>query len=176
MVRTYQSSWNWCVQDAVQLFYQCMLRQHDWDDAWGLQLRRSLVNRANTRLLNVVKHLSQGGANNKNNSLDWRVQQGAVALASDIEAHLTKPPMYVPCCEFQAPLVTIDPSGVVTYKEIPRPNVANAQDYVRSISAQESKEVTRLNRYCSMVLLHVMLLHVILLRMQLHANYCSCCM
>ena len=53
-----------------------MNRQQDWSGAWAMRIRRSLVNRANPRILDVVRALSLSSSDG-NYTLDWRVQQGA---------------------------------------------------------------------------------------------------
>ena len=115
-LRTYDSFWNWAVQDAVVLVSKLM-RRESWLDDPGMELaRQQLLNRSSTQLVSFIQRVitlsTEAGI--------WRVGKWCQNLVTDLKACSSKAPCCKPQVSFTKPTVSISIDGKINYKETRR--------------------------------------------------------
>ncbi|KAI9826791.1 MAG: hypothetical protein M1819_007262 [Sarea resinae] len=122
-VRTYDSCWNWVLQDLVLFLQKYVLRCPENGDRestlwlWGASLARGrIINRADSRVLDVLNYMiiKLGPQHRSSKAL-----QG---LAEICKASTQADPLFRASYRMIAPCTSIDVKGNISYAEIPRRN------------------------------------------------------
>ncbi|EXJ85584.1 fatty acid synthase subunit alpha, fungi type [Capronia coronata CBS 617.96] len=111
--RTYDSWWNWALQDLLTLVSKVRIdRLRDGDQEYQL-LKRSLQNRSHPRLIDALQFLAS-------QTTDRDLAEIFKQLQSDCEASSKHKPAAYPDSNSMAPVTVIDETGKIVYKERPR--------------------------------------------------------
>jgi fatty acid synthase subunit alpha len=117
--RTYDSWWNWAIQDLLILVHRIRIGSMALHDAEFEDLKFRLLNRSHPRLVDTMRYLlSQTG--------DTVLRQALEELVPNCQRSLRTPPTIVRDAVFMAPVTTIDKDGSVTYSEHLRSSVGSS--------------------------------------------------
>lgn len=118
-VRSYDSSWNWVLQDLLICIYGIITGRVDVTDDEFDNQRTLLLNRSSPRLLEAIQHLSEKYALDQGPRYQT-VKQFLSQLAQDCQRSLTAAPVAKELTIPMAPRTITDQQGNVTYVEVPR--------------------------------------------------------
>jgi fatty acid synthase subunit alpha, fungi type len=113
--RTYDSWWNWAVQDLLVLVNEIKSEKKPPNDAEIKDLKRRLVTRSQPRLLETMRFLASQTSSAK-------LKHVLNELIVECESSLQTPPAILRNPISMAPVTTIDESGKISYSEEPRSN------------------------------------------------------
>ena len=111
--RTYDSWWNWAMQDLLTIVSKMKLDDLQQKDAEYLELKRNLENRSHSRLVETIRFLAS-------ETKDESLKPMFTDLLSSCESWLGRDPALFRNTVSMAPITVIDKAGKVSYREIPR--------------------------------------------------------
>ncbi|KAF7715224.1 Fatty acid synthase alpha subunit [Penicillium ucsense] len=140
-VRRFHSSWNWVLQDALDLFHRVL--RNDLPDANLAKYGNAIANRSSPRLLSMMKYL----ANSESGIWGPRLSEAKAAMHRLlVRCEAAREPIFEPlAANFDAfikgPSTEVDDDGIIKYSEVPRGDTPTIAPITIATRAQASWKI-----------------------------------
>jgi len=114
-VRSYDSSWNWALQDIFQIYHSIRRDALGSKSCSVVQQRHRIVNCTSERLITVLMHMTRD--RDKRSKLGRETKVWLNGLLRDCQTALQRAPNYIADSQTTAPRTIIDSQGLVRFVE-----------------------------------------------------------
>src|SRR5262249_49189724 len=125
-LREYESYWNLARQDTLELYHGLASEALKYDGPEATSKANRIINNATRDVSTVIEfHERKAEAEGRKVLAAYFRTLGKV-----VRDHLDQSPVYFDNHVHMAPQLEIKPDGEIVYKEVPRPGINSASDYV----------------------------------------------
>ena len=131
--RTYDSSWNWARQDALNMYFDIIFGRLQAIDREIVSQCIRLMNRSNPKLLEFMQYHIDNCPTERGETYKLAKELGQ-QLIENIQDVLDVAPVYKDVAVPTGPRTTIDARGNLDYEEVPRASCRKLEHYVQQMA------------------------------------------
>ena len=137
-MRTYDSWWNWSLQELTTLYFEFILRKRTCLDQDFVAKSLMIANRADDKLLHVIEYLrtkaNEGAASTILGNDGYELAKRFLnQVAVEVKASISRLPRFKDVSHSLAPSVHVKADGSIVYTEIPRDCSKDFSSYVEEM-------------------------------------------
>ncbi|KAF3360052.1 hypothetical protein VDGD_00632 [Verticillium dahliae] len=131
--RTYDSSWNWARQDALNMYYDVIFGRLQAVDREIVSQCIRIMNRANPTLIDFMQYHMDNCPTDRGETYKLSKQLG-LQLIENCKDVLNASPVYKDVAVPTGPRTTVDAKGNLKYEEVQRPSCRKLEHYVQQMA------------------------------------------